>query len=98
MITVILESPGGELLARCSMVGNERCLFREGETFPLLSELDGASYDLFGSSQMSGLVQELTLIREETEAARRHIDELIQLALRCGKQDGACLSFTPFGE
>ena len=98
MITVILETENNEVVAECGKAGNERYLIRDDPDFPMLSLLSEIDYDVFASSDMCGLIDELKALRQRTnEEDQLHIDEVMGLAARCRDEDGLTLTFTPFG-
>ena len=97
MITVILEAANNREIARCGKAGNERFLIRADPDFPKLSPLSEVDYDVFATSDMSALIEELATLRQiAKEEDRLHIDEIIGLAARCRDEDGLTLTFTPF--
>ena len=97
MITAILEDSADRILATCSNIGNEQYLLQRTPGFVLLSELSEIDNDVFESSDMPLLIEELKLIRETLEkAAQAHVDDLIGLAIRCRDGNGLTLAFTPF--
>lgn len=101
MITIILENREGMVFHSVSFPGNEQYLIRDEEEtkFPLLSELDEFSYDVFSSTDMVELITELRQVRETVaEADQTHIDEIIAMAFRCRDDKTLVLSFTPFDE
>lgn len=95
--TIILEDAASRTLATASFPGNEGVLCQDDEaTFPLLSRLDMASYDTFASTEMNALLAELARLMPESEAMRRHIEEIGGLAEKCRATARTTLTFTPF--
>ncbi len=93
MIRVILESSAGKVV-EIGREGNEAYLCQSDESrFPLLSQLDNCSYDVFDHTDMPQLLTELhDLAPDDFD----HIREIISLAVRCRDEPGNVLSFTPF--
>lgn len=98
MLTVILEDKSGKELLRFSRIGNERYLLREGADFPLLSQLDSSSYDVFSQTQAGQLHKELLSVLSSLRdgGERQHVQDLAQLALRAANVAGARITVTPF--
>ena len=96
--TVILEDSSDKELARCSHAGNEKYLMRSGDAYPILSQPDLHSYDVFSHSQATQLHVELLSLLAELHNAedREHVQELARLALRAANMKGATITFTPF--
>ena len=96
--TAIIEDSAGQEIARCTRLGNERYLVRKDKNFPLLSNLNLASYDVFSSGQASALRDELLLLRDELDNGkeRAHVEELAQLAQTSSEIGGSTITFTPF--
>ena len=96
---MIIEDKDGRELIRCSHPGNEHYLMRDDEEmFPLLSNLNLVSYDVFSSEQAVTLSQELHRAGEAlgNPSDREHIEELASLIETLGTLEGATITFTPF--
>jgi hypothetical protein len=100
MFTVILEDASTRELLRSSLLGNEKFLLRKGDEFPILSQLDLSSYDVFSQSQASQLHRELNavLLLVEDKEQRAHLQELMRLAIRGSNTEGSRIVFTPFSK
>lgn len=98
MFTVILEDKSGKELLRFGRIGNERYLVREGAEYPLLSQLDVSSYDVFSQAQAGQLHKELLSVLSSLHDVneRQHVQDLAQLALRAANVTGARITVTPF--
>lgn len=97
MITVILESPTRQEIARCSKAGNESFLIRGKDSFRILALLNGVDYDVFDHRDMPELIGELVALRESvSDDEQVHIDDIVRLATLCRDEKGATLTFTPF--
>ena len=94
-ITVILEH--GSEIARIASHEYPRLLFTDDTSLVHLSALDDCSYDIFASSDMPDLIQELSKVRSGLSANDLpHIDQIIALCERCSGIPGSTLAFTPF--
>jgi hypothetical protein len=100
MFTVILEDKSGKELLRFSRIGNESYLLRQGRDFPLLSQLDSSSYDVFSGEQAGQLHKELLSLLGSLRDAneRQHVQDLAQLALRAANVAGSRITVTPFSK
>ena len=81
--------------------GNEKYLLSlDNVSYPLLSELDENSYDVFSSKLAKSIHAELLNLRSciGCKDAREHINELCRLAFKAANESGAMLVFTPFLE
>lgn len=92
-IRVIFESPESAT-EEGGHSGNERYLCQSDESrFPVLSQVDQASYAVFSAADMNCLLSELDALGHESVSERR---EIARLAARCLNEKGATLTFTPF--
>ena len=100
MFTVILQDRTGKELARHRREGNEKFLLRNDRRFPILSQLDVASYDVFSQEQASLLhVELLEIYKGLVEGADRdHVADLLEMVFRASNLDGATITFTPFSK
>jgi len=101
MITVVLKNKLSRETDRAFSEGNEKYLLSlDSASYPLLSELDENSYDVFSSEQAESIHSELLNLRSSIHCkdAREHISELSRLAFRAANESGAMLVFTPFLE
>lgn len=97
MITVLLESKNDEVVGTAGKAENDRFLVQNDPTFPKLSLLSGCSCDVFAAADMPQLIHELKMLRRTIgEQNQAHIDEVIDLAVRCRDGEGMTLTFTPF--
>lgn len=98
VFTIILRDQAGRELARRAREGNERYLVRDQKEFPILSELDMFSYDVFSQADAAQLHGELLALHRGLDegADRDHVKDLIELAFRAANTEGATLVFTPF--
>lgn len=97
MISVILENSDNNILSTASLPGNEQYLIRDSAEFPLLSQLSEFSYDVYSHADMIILISELEQLKEEvSHTAQTHIDEIIEMAIRCQIDKTTTLTFTPF--
>ena len=97
--TMIIEDEEGRELVRRSHSGNENYLMRDDEEqFPLLSNLNLASYDVFSCKQAPTLSRELRLVGSGLDSAddRDHSEDLAHLVETLGAIEGATITFTPF--
>ncbi len=98
MMTFILKTVTGKELARVGHKGND-FLFTSDSRFSLLSQLEIVDPAAFGPSDMPALIDELNLLAQclNDPGATGHINEIIQLALRCRSEEGTWMLGTPFG-
>jgi len=97
VITAVLQDNIHQTLEICSRAGNERYLLQSGDGYRTLSELCQVDNAVFARSDMTGLIDELNVLRQGLNPAdQEHVDEIIRLAMRCRDEDGLILAFTPF--
>lgn len=97
MFTIILETKTEERLAKVSHLLNEKYLLQTDHHYKILSELSNVDYDVFGREDMEQLISELQQLKKDLDKESvKHIDEIIQLAIRCKDTPDCYLVFTPF--
>jgi len=97
--SVIIENAAGQEIERCWRIGSEDYLVQESEDdFPLLSNLNLASYDVFSSKQGIALAEELLrLVGKVRDAAdRSFLERIAELAKLISVRGGWTITFTPF--
>jgi len=101
MIEVTVRDKNDLLVGRALERGNER-IFLDlcSEKYPLLSNIDSVSYDVFDQPDASSLMLELRKIREERsdDELREHLDAVTRLLLILANTEGATVTFSPFAE
>lgn len=101
MIEVTVRDQDHRIVGRVFQRGNEK-IFLDlcSEKYPLLSNIDSVSYDVFDQSDASSLMLELRKIREERSAdeLREHLDAVTRLLLILANTEGATVTFSPFAE
>ena len=97
--SVVIEDAAGQEIERCWRLGNENYLLQKSEDeFPLLSNLNLASYDVFGSMQGKALSDELSRLvcKIRDEADRTYLERIAEMAKLISAKEGWTITFTPF--
>lgn len=100
-ISVIIEDQSKLEIERCWRLGNDEYLLQQSDDeFPLLSNLNLYSYDVFGSMQGESLSEELMKVANSARnpADRMHLERIAQMANLIAKKEGWTITFTPFSK
>ena len=101
MVEVTVRDKDRRIVGRAFQKGNERVFLDLcSEKYPLLSNIDSDSYDVFDQSDASNLILELKKVCAERthENFRDHIDAVIKLLVILANTEGATVTFSPFAE
>lgn len=99
MITVILLNGLDEEIERVYSNGNEKYLFGlNSDIYPMLSQLDDNSYDVFSGDNARRVYKELLILTKNINCieCQKHLNELCRLAKIATNDKGKILMFTPF--
>ena len=97
--SIIVEDADRREIERCWRLGNENYLVQKSaDDFPLLSNLNLASYDVFSSTQGLILSKELLLLKDQVadESDRSFLGRIGELAEMISDLEGWTITFTPF--
>ncbi|VUD50964.1 hypothetical protein TDB9533_01326 [Thalassocella blandensis] len=99
MYSIILQDSLNNEVTRVFAAGNENYLPQKNDSvYPYLSELSDSSFDVFSQQDMVGLVEELKTLKKSVieDDQRKHIAEIINIAIQCLNKPNYKVCFTPF--
>jgi hypothetical protein len=98
VITIILEDKNSKELERVSEKDNSQYIIQQDSKYKYLSLIDDCSYDVFLSTEMQELIQDLTLLKSELNNLIHidHVDKILGLAEKCKNTKDTFLIFTPW--